>query len=69
MYGVGAVSLKSCLSAIYDSGVPSPLLTGLSRSVGCAFLRNCTSLETSGSLVLGSLRALRIHRRVFARVI
>ena len=29
VYGVGAVSLKSCLSAMGDGCVPSPLLTGL----------------------------------------
>ena len=38
VYGVGAVPLNSSLSATYDSGVPSPLFTGLSRSVGCAHL-------------------------------
>ena len=47
--GVGAVSLRSCLSAAGDSCVPSPLFTGLSRSVGCAFLRNCTCRGTPGA--------------------
>ena len=48
--GVGAVSLRSCFSAAGDSCVPLPLLTGLSRSVGCAFLQNCTYRGTLGAL-------------------
>ena len=69
MCGVGAVSLRSCFSAAGDSCVPSPLLTGLSRSVGCAFFGIAHVVERQVHLVLAPLRALRIHRRVFARVI
>ena len=71
--GVAAVSHRSCLSATRDRCVSSPLLAGLSRSVGCAFLRICTYRGTPGAFgpwtaprtshSLSSLRAchLRLH--------
>ena len=62
--GVGALSPRSCFLATGDGCVPSPLLTGLSRSVGCAHI-----VERQVHLVLAPLRALRIHCRVFARVV
>ena len=68
--GACEVSLTSCSSATDDRFFFfSLILTGLSRSVGCAFFGIAHVVERQVLLVLAPLRALRIHRRVFARVI